>query len=898
MRFVTAVLVALSCAAARAAEPPPAAIEFFERKVRPLLIENCTSCHGEKKQEASLRLDTREGLLKGSDKGPIIVTGEPDASRLIKAIQYAGEPKMPPKGKLPPDAIEALVAWIKLGAPYPASTSDKPTVDPKKHWSFQPVTKPAVPEGESRHPIDRFVLSNLKAKGQKYSPVADKRTLIRRTYFDLINLPPTADEIEAFERDASPDAYEKLIDRLLASPHYGEAQARRWLDYARYADTKGYVFTEDRNYPYAYTYRDWAIRAFNEDMPYDRFIQLQIAADRLKPEDPRDLAAMGFLTLGRRFLNNVHDIIDDRLDVTCRTFMGLTVACARCHDHKYDPIPAADYYSLYGVFASSTEPKDLPLIGDVQRTAEVIAFEKELQKKEEEVKSLTKKLLAIQIEKLRKPEIIAAYLLAVRDLQGTPNERASGYLRERDLNSTALQRWRDYLHEANKDHSPVFAPLKALQAISDSEFAKKAPDALAAILASKDPKKPINPLVIKAFEGTKPTAFKEVAAIYGKLIASHWLAPTDPAVFPQNEIIAVLGAGGPIDVPLADAEKIFNRDDRNKVNDLKKKVDAFKAASPAAPPRAMVLADGPGYSPYVFLRGNPGNRGPAVKKQFLEILSGDGRKPFTDGSGRLEFAKAIADPKNPLTARVMVNRIWGIHFGLGLVRTPSDFGIRSDPPTHPSLLDWLASEFIESGWSVKKMHRLIMLSDVYKQRSDVSESMVKTDAENRLLGRQNRKRIDFEGLRDGMLLTAGDLDRTIGGKAVDIFKEPFSRRRTIYGFIDRQNLPGTFRIFDFASPDTHSPQRFITTVPQQALFLMNSPFVMEQSRKLVARPEIASKSALEEKLTALFRITYGRKPSEEEISLSRTFLEQSPEKTRWELFAQALLLGNDFAFVD
>lgn len=898
MRMIVGIAL-FCCASVQAAEPAPAAIEFFESKVRPLLIDNCVSCHGEKKQEAGLRLDTRDGFLKGSDKGPVVTPGNADTSKLIKAIQHSGDPKMPPKGKLPAEAIETLTAWVKLGAPYPASAApDRPAADPRKHWAFQPVRKPAVPETvESKHPIDRFILAQSEAKGLAFSPIADKRTLIRRAYFDLINLPPTAEEIDAFETDASADAYEKLVDRLLASPHYGEAQARRWLDFARYADTKGYVFTEDRNYPYAYTYRDWAIRAFNEDMPYNRFIQLQIAADRLNPEDPRDLAAMGFLTLGRRFLNNVHDIIDDRLDVTCRTFMGLTVACARCHDHKYDPIPAADYYSLYGVFASSIEPKDLPLIGEVQRTPEVVAYEKELAKKEEELKAITQKLHAAHVEKLRKPEIIAAYLLAVRDLQGTPNERASGYLRERDLNSTALQRWRDYLRDANKEHSPVFAPLKALQAIPDAEFATKAPEVLAKLFA-KDPTKKLNPLIIKMLEGQKPASFKDVAAIYGKLIASHWPPPAGPITYPQSEFTPILGAGGPADVPLADADKIFNRDDRNKFNEAKKKVDAFKAASPFAPPRAMVLADGPGYSPYVFLRGSPGNRGPAVNKQFLEILSGADRKPFSDGSGRLELANAIADAKNPLTSRVMVNRIWTTHFGLGLVRTPSDFGVRSDPPTHPALLDWLASEFVESGWSVKKMHRLIMLSSAYKQRSDVSAEMAKSDAENRLLGRQNRKRIDFEGLRDAMLLTAGDLDRTIGGKSVDIFKEPYSRRRTVYGFIDRQNLPGTFRIFDFASPDTHSPQRFVTTVPQQALFLMNSPFVMEQARKLVARPEVAATNDAEGKIKILFRTTYGRTPSDEEISLSRTFLEQTAEKTRWELFAQTLLLGNDFAFVD
>ncbi len=832
----------------------------------------------------------------------MVVPGEPEKSKLIKAIRREGDLKMPPKAPLPAQALETLTAWVKLGVPFPASRARKePAFDPRTHWAFQSVRRvqPPTVKDTTAGPIDRFVLAKLEAKGLSFAPPADRRTLIRRAYYDLIGLPPTPAQIEAFIKEsatAPQAAYEALIDRLLASPQYGEAQTRHWLDLARYADTKGYVFQEDRNYPYAFTYRDWVIRACNDDMPYDRFVQLQIAADRMSPADKRDLAAMGFLTLGRRFLNNIHDIIDDRLDVTARTFLALTIACARCHDHKFDPIPARDYYSLYGVFASSFEPKELPLIGEVERTPQVIAFEKELQKRDDEMQTLVKKLHATRTDDLHQAKSITAYLLAVRDLQGKPNEKAQAYLRERELNSFMLERWRDGVMRRINENTPIFGLLRSLAAIADADFANKAPPALATLLKSNDPKNPLDPRVAKALEGAKPTSFKEVAELYGKLLASP-------------EGTALLGAISPIDVPLADAEKILNRDDRNKITALRKKIDAFKAASPSAPPRAMVLNDAPApTNPYVFLRGNPGNRGPAVPRQFLEILSGPQRKPFTDGSGRLELARAITDPANPLTARVMVNRLWIIHFGAGLVRTPSNFGARSDAPTHPELLDCLAADFVDSGWSVKKMHRQIMLSRAYQQSSVVSAELARVDPENRLLARMNCRRLDFEPMRDSLLLVAGQLDATPNGKPVDIFTEPFSHRRTIYGFIDRQNLPGTFRVFDFASPDQHSPQRFTTTVPQQALFLMNSPFVMEQARKLAARPDVAALEKPTERIAALIRLIHGRAATPDETALALAFLEQAEEKpmptaplaslSRWGQLAQVLLLSNEFAFVD
>lgn len=734
--------------------------EFFETKVRPVLAENCFSCHGAKKQQSGLRLDNKTDALKGSDEGPVIVPGAPDKSRLVNAIHQNGEVKMPPKGKLPAQAIDDLTMWIKLGAVWPeiilpASKSERDD-SWKKHWALQPVKSPATPDVKNHAwveaPLDAFILARLEQKSLTPNPRADRRTLLRRLKYDLLGLPPTADEVAAFEADQAPDAYAKIVDRFLASPHYGERWARHWLDVARYADTKGYVFNEERRYAYAYAYRDYVIKAFNDDVPYDQFIVQQLAADRLVAKGeaaPSSQAAMGYLTLGRRFLNNMGDIIDDRIDVVSRGLLGLTVGCARCHDHKFDPIPIKDYYSLYGVFASSVEPKDLPLIAEPERTPEYVAFEKKVSELEAEV------------------------------------------TKYREANSQEL-------------------------------------------------------------------------------------------------------AAG-------------NRKFRDGLKALQNKVDAFKASSPAAPPRAMILQDKPQpVTPRVLLRGNVNNPGPEVPRQFLAMLSGAGRQPFKEGSGRLELAQAIADKSNPLTARVFVNRVWLHLFGQGLVTSPSDFGIRTDPPSHPELLDYLAARFMDEGWSVKKVLREIVLSRTYQNSSAPNSAAAEVDPDNRLLARMNRKRFDFESLRDALLACSGNFDSKMYGAPVDITKSPFAGRRTLYGFIDRQNLPGLFRTFDFASPDATNPYRFQTTVPQQALFLLNSPFVQEQARALVKRDEVAGAADTTAKIQALYRLVYGRGADADEVRLGERYLAEadhgsSPMESgmgAWERYGQVLLLANEFVFVD
>jgi len=885
----TAVLPVLALAAAPvAAQTAPKLTaeqtHFFETKVRPVLAEKCYSCHGEKKQSAGLRLDTAAGVKQGADDGPVIVPGDPAKSRLVKSVQRAGDFAMPPKDALPAAQVADLAEWVRMGAPYPPDVAVAKGADPTKHWAFQPVKPQAVPATKqpAAHQIDAFVLAKLDGKGMSLSAPADRRTLIRRAAYDLTGLPPTAEEIDAFEKDQAPNAFEKVIDRLLASPHYGERWGRHWLDVARYADTKGYVFNEERSFPFAYTYRDYVIRSFNQDKPYDRFVVEQLAADRLPLGDDKSaLAAMGFLTLGRRFLNNTHDIIDDRIDVVSRGLMGLTVACARCHDHKYDPIPAKDYYSLYGVFASSVEPKQLPLLSE-QRTPEQQAYERELAKKEADVDAEKVRRFEAALAKLRTPDALGDYLRAALDARGKSPEQVQAFARERDMNGFVLGRWRPYLTEQLKAGNTVLSPLAALHALPEAEFVAKSAATLEGL-----PKGKAHPGVTAALAAAKPKTFREAATVVGKVITQG----KDDAA-----LAAVMGKGGPLDIPVAEADKLFNRVDRDALVAVKRKVDAFQAASVNAPPRAHVLNDGGVQEPVVFLRGNPGNRGPAVPRQMVAIAAKD-RQPFKQGSGRLELANAIASPDNPLTARVFVNRVWAGHFGHGLVRTLSDFGVRSDPPTHPELLDWLAHRFVTNGWSPKRLHKLIMLSATYQQASAAPDAAFRADPENRLLGRQNRRRLDFESLRDSLLVTAGKLDRTVGGRPVDLFKAPFTTRRTVYGVIDRTTLPGTFRVFDVANPDQHSPQRFLTTVPQQALFLMNSPFVREQATALAARPEMTSAANADGKVAALYRLALGRGPTPAELALGREFVADAAAG-RWEQYAQVLLLSNEFAFVD
>ena len=878
----------LCAGTARAAAPDAAGLEFFEKRIRPVLIENCYKCHSKEaeKPKGGLLLDSREGLLKGGDTGPGIVPGSPEKSLLIKAVRYTdNDLQMPPKNKkLAAGQVADLEAWVKMGAPDPrtadAVASHPPLSDPakvKNHWAFKSVMEPVVPKVrtskfEIRNPIDSFVLAKLEAAKWSPSPAADKRTLVRRASFDLTGLPPSPAEVEAFIADKSPDAFAKVVDRLLASPHYGERWARHWLDVARYADTKGYLAgDEQRRFAFSYTYRDYVINALNDDLPYDRFLLEQLAADLLPlGEDKRPLAALGFLTLGRRFLNNQNDIIDDRIDVVTRGTMGLTVTCARCHDHKYDPIPTKDYYSLHGVFASCSEPAEKPLLG-VNPPAEFYnAYLSERAKREAELKDYHDKELDRALAEVRRRS--GDYLLASHDAKGVFG-RGDKFFAERKLDQNTVRRWQGSLAEWGKAHHPVFAPWLAFAALPEAEFAMKARELAPKFAANEDAARPLNPLVARLFSGEPPASLKQVAERYGKLLVESDAATSSSDKDREALRLALRAEGAPANLPVSESDSLLEGA-RPRLRQLKAKVDEVDAVHPGVPPRAMALQDNPTPTrPHVLIRGSPGNVGPEVPRQFLEVVAGPGRKPFEKGSGRLEMAQAIASRDNPLTARVIVNRVWLHHFGAGLVRTPSDFGLRADPPTHPELLDWLASRFVADGWSPKKLHKLILLSSTWQQSSDDRPVQLSADPANLLLWKQNRQRLEFEAMRDTLLAIAGKLDPAVGGRAVDIVAEPFATRRSVYGFIDRQNLPGLFRTFDFASPDVSTPQRFVTTVPQQALFLMNSPFVQQQARGLVERADFISLTKDEQRVRHLFALAYQRAPAPDEVKAALAYVQ-------------------------
>lgn len=832
--------------------------QFFETHVRPVLVENCIDCHGPQKQSGDLRLDSRAAMLKGGESGPALIPGDAAGSLIIQATRYDGDLQMPPKAPLPETQKQALAQWVAAGAHWPENlpllTVSRDELA-KTHWAFQPVSRPEIPEIDGENtaristPIDAFILSRLKATGLSLSPEADRRTLIRRAFYSLTGLPPTSSDVEDFVRDADPQAYEKLVDRLLDSPAHGQQWARHWLDIARYSDTKGYVYArEERFWIHAWSYRDWVVDALNADMPYDRFLLLQLAADQVPDRKEEDLAAMGFLTLGRRFQGVKRDIIDDRIDVVCRGTMALTVGCARCHDHKYDPIPTADYYSLYGVFDSCRE-KIVPLANP---KAPDEMFRTELEKRTDALEALRQERRASTSARVRSR--IGDYLHAQRELQKYPEEGFDQILAVTDLLPSFVHRWRDYLRDTSLRQDPVFVAWHRFAAIPDAEFAGRTADVtrtLHELTADQ-----INPRVAAAFV-LPPESFDDVINRYATLLQSidqEWQTElqrakaagetaaglNDPA---DEDLRHLLYGPGSLcevpDEPVVHTEYDFDSGTCTELWKLQGEVDRLIIGTNSEPRFATIIEDREiPANPRIFKRGNSANKGDDVPRQFLALLSGPSRQPFEHGSGRLEMAEAIIDPANPLTARVMVNRVWTHHFGAGLVTTPGDFGLRADPPSHPELLDWLTSEFIASGWSLKKLHRLIVLSATYRQSStgpeDSSElAHARTiDPANRLLWRMNVHRLSFEEMRDSMLAVSGQLDLRSSGKPTNLFTKPFPVRRTLYGLVDRQFLPGTLRIFDFANPDLPIPQRSETTVPQQSLFLMNHPLTLERAKAL------------------------------------------------------------------
>ena len=904
----------------------------FNRDIRPILSEHCLHCHGpdSDSRKGKLRLD-----LEPAAKQSAIVEGDSKQSPLIKRVLTNDpEERMPPPEEssgLSDTEIQTLKHWIDAGAPF------------EKHWAFESIRKPPPPAtgNENLSDIDKFVIAQLEEANLSMSPPVSRSKWIRRVTFDLTGLPPSWQEVEAFVFDPSPEAEEKVINRLLDSPRYGERWGRHWLDIARYADTHGGSAIGFTKFPFSFTYRDYVIGALNKDLPFVRFITEQLAADQMDlPENDPALAALGFLTIGQRF-RSPHDIIDDQIDVITRGLMGLTVTCARCHDHKFDPIPTTDYYSLYAILASSSEPDLLPVIGEPTETESYLAYEKQLRHLKKEYADMAREQSEILKGRLRMQ--VGVYLKELA--RGTPEQDLSvSFLsfRTEDMRPHVLERWRAYLNQTTP-HDPVFGPWKQMSGFSKETF----PMQRAALMEQCDKengdlskltpmenlsaKAPAwNPLVLEAIKASAPNSMEALAEVYGTLFADthrDWmLAKVQSAeeALPKGTIIpdqdkrhrminsAILrqlrshlyAEGSPTALPDNLASRLLNRTVSDQLNGRRNAIHNLHLNDKGSPPRSMVLAenqneDKKGF--HVFRRGNPLDRGDRVQPRFLSVIADGSPKHFSPKKQRSSLARSITSEANPLTARVIVNWIWRHHFGRGLVRTPDDFGTRGARPTHLKLLDYLASTFREDGWSIKKMHKRILLTKTYRQASIEDPKAREKDPDNQKIWRMPRHRLGMEAMRDAILKASGELNTVMGGRPFDLMSEPVIPRRSVYGFINRDFPSTLLTTFDGANPSACTAKRPETTVPQQTLFALNSSFIQDRAKALVQLPGIKDATTEELKVRILYQQTLSRLPEPEETAMALQHVRDVKSESKndpWQQLAHALLASNEFIFVD
>ena len=1053
---------------AKASPEDHARIAFFEKNIRPLLIENCVGCHGPKKQRGGLRLDTAASARSGGDSGPAIVPGNLEESLLVGAVRYNDDLKMPPKGKLRADQIANIVTWVKQGAVWSesktdvAATASAPakhvwdgviTPEQRRFWSFLPVADPAPPAVKKkdwvRSPIDAFLLSALEAKGLKPAAPASRRDLIRRATFDLTGLPPTPEEVDAFVNDPSPEAFARVVDRLLASPRYGERWGRHWLDLARYADSNG--MDENMTHAYAYRYRDYVIDAFNKDKPYDQFTREQIAGDLLKTGDSKvdfeRIIATGFLTLGPKMLAEDDplkmemDIIDEQIDTLSRTFMAMTLGCARCHDHKFDPIPTADYYSLAGIFKSTKTMENFRVVAQwnvrplatSDEVAKIDALKKQIEAKNQEIKKTTGEatrklrdlvyeatpaaLLAAEV-RLRRPPTSAKPLLdlPVKELPaGTVVIEAESFAKsnlvvERTgwgegigvlLNGGKMPNFAEYrveipndglyqleLRFASEESRPVEVivdglhenpaaagdvtgnwgpsgqrwrpaamlalrkgkhslrierdgyfphvdklalaprPLPAGVALASMVPAEPpqglsprlwsvAVDRWTSLLrtAKDDPRSPLRPWFSRDAAGAyKPTGEKSLVAIEAALAKSPRPANARELAVRYRD---VLRAAGRNQDPGLKALAVIARDPSGALATPRRPESSFPQATTEALarlkkdieglrkqmrdiPSAMAVDERPATDIKIAIRGNHMTLGKLVPRQFLRVIAGENQAPLPkNASGRKELAEWLTKPDHPLTARVMANRIWKWHFGQGIVRSVDNFGRLGDRPDHPELLDWLARRFVDGKWSMKAMHRLIMLSNAYQMSTAYSAESAAVDPENRLLWRFDRRRLEAEEVRDAVLAVAGVLDPAMHGTMITNGDHSYindtgsvsrnlydSPRRTIYLPILRSGVYDVLQAFDFADPSVPNGMRDATTVAPQSLMLMNSELVagatLQLARKLLEHKDWDDARRID----AIYERAFCRPPTRDETSRALDFL------ARYERSAQTLKLGD------
>lgn len=855
--------------------------EFFETRVRPVFAKNCYACHTDS-QMGGLRLDSGEAVKKGGKSGPPIVPGKPDDSLLIQAIRQTHDRlKMPPGGKLKDEEIAAITEWVKSGAVWPAGAASEPktsspayviTPEQRAFWSFQRVRKPAIPPVKDASAVltnlDHFVEANLEAQGLKPARLADKRVLIRRATLDLTGLPPTPEEVDAFLADQSAGAFAKVVDRLLASPRYGERWGRYWLDVARYSDDK-LNSTQDDPYPNAFRYRDWVIQAFNRDMPYNLFVKAQIAGDLLQSSDPLQWEpGLGFYALSP-------EMQDERVDATTRGFLGLTVACAQCHNHKFDPIPQTDYYAIQGIFTSS-ELHQVPLAPK----EEVDAWDgrkKALDKAEAKLKDF----VAAQTDQLG--GILAGQ--TARFLLASRNLAPAG-----DLDHETLERWTQFLSTPKKDYHYLdhWFDLVAKNG-SQKEFEAAARQIQTAVEDANEEKHTVDEKN-KIKLGLNPSRNAMSQADLFSLAIEQYDFWRD--LFSESRKDAggaVKSHEGIFYYSGKNIDRFLSGEWKRRLDSLRQEADELKKTLPPQYPFLQTIQDikAP-HDIRLAIRGDANNRGDVVPRQLPSILEDGTPNHFTKGSGRLELAEGIADPANPLTARVMVNRIWLHHFGRGIVETPSNLGNNGARPSNQELLDYLAARFVENGWSVKAIHREIMLSATYQRSSENIAANQAVDPDNRLLWRANWQRMDAETLRDSLLYVAGDLDLQAGGPPAPL-NDKF-RRRTVYGAVSRRKLDSMLALFDFPNPNNTSEQRVVTNVPLQRLFMMNSVFVEQQAAGLTKRLTGDDN----ERMRQAYRILYGRPPSPEEARLGLAFV----RKSNWNEYARVLLNSNEFEWVN
>jgi len=894
--------------------------EFFEKNVRPVLAAKCQMCHNAKTKTSGLDMSTGAAFFAGGASGSLINVETPEQSLLLMALSYGGTLKMPPMGKLKDEEIAKIREWVRMGAPWPGAVRNtgSATVSAtgtRKHgsafsdeewkfWAFQPVIKPAVPtvktSGWVNSPVDAFILQKLEEKGLQPAAKADKYALLRRVSYDLHGLPPTEREIGEFIADQSPDAFKKVVDRLLASPRYGEKWGRHWLDVARFADSTGN--DEDHRYPYAFKYRDYVVEAFNNDLPYNQFVKEQIAGDLLPPDKGREInrrgiIATGFLALGAKAIAQqdkqkmLYDVWDEQLDVTSRAFLGVTLACARCHDHKFDPLTQKDYYGIVGMFASTKSFKDAEThVSKLLFTPLVSKAEYEVYEKAQSVVA-NKGVdidIAIDREKFLTQEkminLLPAYMMAARKKL----ESAAG------LDPRIVKRWIKHFNESE-------VPRPWLD-----EF-HKADETGALAIAAKFQESARTNL---ASWSKRMARYRVVAR--QQIEQKNMLAEMPQLINEKDGFFRdVFADAGPFGVSPRSV-------DHAELKALREEHRKLKESLPPEPEMACAVTDDKPVIQKVLVRGDYASLGEVAPKSFPLVIAGKDRLLVKEGGGRRELAEWLASEKNPLTARVMVNRIWQSHFSDGIVRTPDNFGRMGERPTHPELLDYLAAEFMDKGWSIKEIHRTLLNSSTYQMASAPTAEQVKTDGENKLFSRFPRRRLLVEEMRDGMLAISGKLDLKMGGSLQSGFGTDGENsngrlsispeeqvRRTVYLPLRRANLPALFNLFDFGDATTPNGKRNVTNIAPQALFLMNSKFVSDQA-DLVAK-SVLGDATLDGKQRAerIYMRVLNRPASAAEVdnalSYAASFRQRFPkmqEADAWQSMTRILLASNEFIYVD